>query len=843
MEVQPSNKWLEQYNNTLVPEMFVRITYHVSDDKAQADAIASSGGQTPFSDASTVTDLDETVSADYATGETNLWVLDGSKSLLPDSEPYENAGYVSSDCVSDLSHPSITFSFSKIHAEKIPGITIVWSTVLDEFATSFKLTAYSGNSVIASKQVDDNDSVETSVDFEIFEYDSIVLEILEWCIPNRRARIEQVEFGQRVRFNKTDLLSYTHESKRDPISGQLSKDSVSFSVDNSEQRWNPVNPGGLYRYLYERQEIVVQYGMDLGDSIEWINGGKFFLSGWTIPTNGITASFEARDALSFLQDSTYSGHTSGTLYQMCYDALELLDVSGISYEISDELKNYSCDISSENSSYKNSDILQLAANAAGMALYQSRDGVIHIERVSFVPVTRSEIPEVTLLNSYKYPEITFSTKIKNVSCKVCNETTFYPASASGNGATQSVSNAFISASILAQSKNALTETYSLLSNRRKVNLEYRASPHIDALSFVRANHQFGYASNVLVTDAKYTFSGSFKGTIEGYMVESVSALRLDSDSIVVVPDEKVRLTATLVPSSEDSPSIGWDIYPSGIASVSVVSNKGGTSVCEVSFIAEGTATITASVSSVSATCSVLSQTINLSDLAEGSSVYVEEDGADTEFVVGKHDYESGLNGTGRTLLIRKEHPGEAVWNETHSSTLVGSTIDNMLNGDYKNKFSDSVKSAMGSTTFYYTIGGSNKTIGTLARSIFLPSIYEMFDPTYPGADVYVNGNPPYFNKEGSILPESTRKAFTLNFDDSMSSSFRFWTRSPSLKDKDDVGNDWAGQRVGSYMLGTSSGGKTYIYAENWRTWYSIQYRPMFTLPSNTKVGNGRKILL
>ena len=140
---------------------------------------------------------------------------------------------------------------------------------------------------------------------------------------------------------------------------ERSKDSVSFSVDNSEQRWNPVNPGGLYRYLYERQEISVQYGMDIGDAVEWIDGGKFFLSGWTIPANGITASFDARDALSFLQDSIYTGHTSGTLYQMCFDALELLDVSGISYEISEELKNYSCDISSDASSYKNADIFSL----------------------------------------------------------------------------------------------------------------------------------------------------------------------------------------------------------------------------------------------------------------------------------------------------------------------------------------------------------------------------------------------------------------------------------------------------------------------------------------------------
>lgn len=841
MNFQPSDKWLEQYNNTLVPEMFVRITYHSSDDKAQTDAIASSVNQASFSSTSSITDLDASSPVSYATGEPNLWVLDGSKVLVPDSEPYENAGYASMDCVSDANHPIITFSFSKTHVEKIPGVTIIWSSVLNEFAKSFKLTAYNGSEIVASKQINDNRSVESSVDFEVSGYDSINLEILEWCIPDRRARVEQVEFGQRVRFNKADLLSYTHESKRDPISGQLSKDSVSFSIDNSEQRWNPVNPGGLYQYLYERQEITVQYGMDLGNSIEWIDGGKFFLSGWTIPANGITASFEARDAFSFLQDSNYTGHTSGTLYQMCFDALELLDVSGVSYKISEELKDYSCDISSDASSYKNADVLQLAANAAGMALYQSRDGVIHVERVPIFPVTRSGIEEISLLNSFKYPEITFSTKIKNVSCKVGNESILYPAGASGNGATQSISNPLISKSVSSNAKNALTETYALLSNRRKVNLEFRASPHIDALSFVGANHQFGYASNVLVTDAKYTFNGCFKGTMEGYMVESVSALRLDRDSASVAPGEAVRLTATLVPSSEDSPAIGWEVSPPDVVSLSVVSNKGGVSVCDVSFVSSGDAVITASVSSVSARCTIISQALSLSDMPEGSSVYIQESGADVEFVVAKHGYEPDLNGSGRTLLIRKEPLAETVWNQTHVNTYDGSSIDKLLNGDYKNRFSDAVKSAMGSTSFYYTVGGSNTEIRTLSRSVFLPSIYEMFDPEDKNADVYVNGSNPFFKKEGSVLPKQTRKVFVQSYDDSLYHIIRRWSRSPALRDFS--GNQVLGQLVGTYSLGTSNKGNAFFFTEQYNAWSSNKFSPAFTLPSTTKVGNAKKILL
>lgn len=841
MNLQPSDKWLDQYDKTLVPEMFVRITYHASDDKAQTDAIASSSNQVSFSNASSITDLDFVPSVCYATGEPNLWVLDGSKVLAPDSEPYENTGYVSADCVSDINHPIIAVSFSKTHSEKIPGVTIIWSSVLNEFAKSFKLTAYNGNELVSSKQVDDNQSVESSVDFEISGYDSINLEILEWCIQGRRARVEQVEFGQRVRFNKTDLLSYTHESNRDPISGQLSKDSVSFSVDNSEQRWNPVNPGGLYRYLYERQEISVQYGMDMGDTIEWIDGGKFFLSGWSIPANGITASFDARDALSFLQDSIYTGHTSGTLYQMCFDALELLNVPRISYEISEELKSYSCDISSDASSYKNADVLQLAANAAGMALYQSRDGVIHIERVPLVPVTRSGIEEISLLNSFKYPEITFSTKIKNVSCKVGDESVFYPAGASGNGATQSINNPLVSKSVSSSSKNALTETYALLSNRRKVNLEFRASPHIDALSFVRANHQFGYASNVLVTDVKYTFNGCFKGTMEGYMVESANALRLDKDSVFVAPGEAVRLTATLVPSSEDSPTIGWEVSPPGVVSISVVSNKGGVSACNISFVSSGDAVVTAFVSSVSAKCSVISQAPSLSNMPEGSSVYIQESGADVEFVVAKHGYEPDLNGSGRTLLIRKEPLAETVWNQTHVNTYDGSSIDRLLNGDYKNKFNDAVKSAMGFTSFYYTVGGSTTEIRTISRSVFLPSIYEMFDPEDKNADVYVNGSNPFFKKEGSVLPKQTRNVFVQSYNDSLYHIIRRWSRSAALRDFD--GNHIVGQLVGTYSLGTNNGGKTFFYSESYNAWSSNKFSPAFTLPSTTKVGNYKKILL
>ena len=772
MAVQPSEKWLSQYNNTLVPEMFIQITYHASDDKAQTDAIASSSSQVVFSDVSDITDLDNLPSVKYATGELNLWLLDGSCTLIPSSEPYENAGYVSFENVSNANRPVVTFSFSKVHQEIIPGITIVWSELFNEYATSFRVSAYNGSSLLQEKQIDNNTLVENSVDLEISGYDSIVIEILSWCVPNHRARIEQVEFGQRVRFNKEDLLSYSHESKRDPISGQLSKDSISFSVNNSDQKWNPINPGGLYQYLYERQAVFVKYGMELDGETEWINGGKFYLSNWNTPSNGITASFEARDALVFLSDSPYTGRKSGTLYEMCYDALELLDVTGISYFINENLKNYSTDFSSSNSSYKNSDVLQLAANAAGMALYQTRDGEIRVDWVPFSPEDKSSIYEISEMNNFEYPEISFSNKLKNISYSVNGASKTYPAGATGDGVTQSVSNSLLSDSIIAQPKNALTESYKVLSNRRIATLSYRASPHNDALDFVRLNHQFGYSSNLLITDVKYTFNGCFKGSVTGYMIEDVSSLQIDQSEIYLHPSDSITLTATLTPASADSPVIIWNASPPSVVELNVTKNERGVSVCKVSYVHRGNATITASVSGLSASCSATAIANNMSDMSDGSIVKVLEGGQYIDYIIAARNYESGLNGAGGTLFVRKEMLGVPAWNNTAVNAYSGSTIDTYINDNFKNALSSYVQSKIRRTKFYYTPGNGNKSLSTLSRDVFLLSAKELaYNDSYNG-QMWGKG----CNGEGTLLPTALKI-----FESCQSTNQQLyiaWTRTP-----------------------------------------------------------------
>jgi|GEM_PF-872663 hypothetical protein len=157
-------------------------------------------------------------------------------------------------------------------------------------------------------------------------------------------------------------------------------------------------------------------------------------------------------------------------------------------------------------------------------------------------------------------------------------------------------------------------------------------------------------------------------------------------------------------------------------------------------------------------------TQQLGQVAVGTLVKLNENGSPVEFYVAKHDYESGLNGTGRTLLVRKECYDNRVWNNVQVNTYASSALDSWLNSDYKNLLDSDFLTVIGTTKFQYTIGYGDKTLSTLERAIFQLSRTEL-GFTLP-ADA---------NFEGNILPIASilQKAFLNGETNSQ------WTRTPN----------------------------------------------------------------
>ena len=197
-------------------------------------------------------------------------------------------------------------------------------------------------------------------------------------------------------------------------------------------------------------------------------------------------------------------------------------------------------------------------------------------------------------------------------------------------------------------------------------------------------------------------------------------------------------------------------------------------------------------------------TTTLGNKSVGSIVKLKENGVLVDFYVAKHDYENGLNGSGRTLVVRKDCYDTRQWHTSNVNAYATSAIDTWLNSTYKNLLDADIRGVIGTTKIKYTPGNGNTTVGTLERAIFLLSVTEL------------GKTASYANTEGTALSiASSLQIAYLN-----GSAVVQWTRSP-----------YTNSTNSAYCLGTNGD-------VNYSSCYgTVGSRPAFTLPSTLSVSD------
>lgn len=197
-------------------------------------------------------------------------------------------------------------------------------------------------------------------------------------------------------------------------------------------------------------------------------------------------------------------------------------------------------------------------------------------------------------------------------------------------------------------------------------------------------------------------------------------------------------------------------------------------------------------------------TTTLGNKSVGSIVKLKENGVLVDFYIAKHDYENGLNGSGRTLVVRKDCYDTRQWHTSNVNAYATSAIDTWLNNTYKNLLDADIRGVIGTTKIKYTPGNGNTTVGTLERAIFLLSVTEL------------GKTASYANTEGTALSiASSLQIAYLN-----GSAVVQWTRSP-----------YTSNTINAYYLDTDgdvNGGSCY---------HTYGSRPAFTLPSTLSVSD------
>ena len=194
-----------------------------------------------------------------------------------------------------------------------------------------------------------------------------------------------------------------------------------------------------------------------------------------------------------------------------------------------------------------------------------------------------------------------------------------------------------------------------------------------------------------------------------------------------------------------------------------------------------------------------SKGIPLNTITPGAILYLNESGSPVPFYIAKHDYESGLNGMGRTLVVRKDCYDSRQWHSSNVNAYASSAIVSWLNGTYKNLLDADIRGVIGTTKIKYTPGNGNNTVGTLERAIFLLSATEL------------NRSASWFNVEGTAL----EIASSLQIAYMNGSAVVQWTRSPN--------KDLTSRAVCLY----ANGSVYYRYCTN-----THGSRPAFTLPGD-----------
>lgn len=196
--------------------------------------------------------------------------------------------------------------------------------------------------------------------------------------------------------------------------------------------------------------------------------------------------------------------------------------------------------------------------------------------------------------------------------------------------------------------------------------------------------------------------------------------------------------------------------------------------------------------------------------AVGSIVKIKESGSPVDFIVCKHNYESGLNGSGRTLVVRKDCYDNRPWQSSSVNAYATSDIDAWFNSTYKNLLDADIRGAIGTTKFKYTPSNGNNTVSTLERAIFSLSATEL------------NKSDSWFNVEGTALEiaSSLQIAYMDGY------ACVQWTRSPNTTGKDMAVYLNADGNVDGYYCTDTNGS-----------------RPAFTLPSNALVDDSGNVVI
>ncbi len=331
----------------------------------------------------------------YAAFEPKFFRLDGKQLLMP----LEHSQRISKKLISKevsgqdgvfLTPPTIKICFSE--EKSLVGITLSFGRIAEEAPETICLTGKTTAGTVEQWEIQNPNPVHQA---EIFLESIVELQIIfkKTKAPFGRARLERVQFGIGYEYTGAEILELNEMKSISPASLELPRAEIDFTLNNHNGKFDADRNQNINKFLKQGQVVKLWYGMELGNEMEWIPAGKWYLESWSANQ---TARFTATDRLILLNKTTFEKGKYIWAWQKLYNvAKEILQDAGLKeteYRLDEGLKKVLTMAPIPIVSHATA--LQLIANRSKMNLFVDRDGKICLAPINETPVLLIDKHEV-----------------------------------------------------------------------------------------------------------------------------------------------------------------------------------------------------------------------------------------------------------------------------------------------------------------------------------------------------------------------------------------------------------------------------------------------------------------
>lgn len=489
-----------------------KVTFEILDVGAFENNTKTVISQAEISRLDQLTNKVREMTSKYATYERNYFRLDSSFVIPPKTtDAGFEVGWWSGDiCDSEgVFNPHQIIEILLDEESSSIGLTISFDILANEYAADFDIAVYTGdNTLLHSQSIVGNIESVYALTKPLDDYKKVIVTIKKWGKGYRRARITEIDFGVIREYSDNSLIKLNMLEEISTTSETLPVSELKFTVDNSNKEFNILNPEGFYRFLQQRQEAVLEIGVEISeDTFEYVKMGNYYLSEWQSDEGALTTTFTAKNIIDLLDN--YEMENLVAKNTNLYDlVVGLFTVAKITrYEIDIALK----DITTQ-AIYKKMTCRQLlqCICIAGMAVaFTDREGRLIVKQLT----NNTPIDNITFDNIYKEPQIKLDKLVSSVEVSIYDKgevTSVYKANgAITGGATLKVENTLINNTATAQS---VAEWILLESNLRALyDVNWRQNPALDLGDNITLEDSYGANKPSRIIKQEYEYQGYLSG--------------------------------------------------------------------------------------------------------------------------------------------------------------------------------------------------------------------------------------------------------------------------------------------------------------------------------------------